>query len=88
MTVLNLNNTKEFGLYQILYQIHANNDKIEYFRNKYSLDFDDFEQLVKNSQEEKFELWDDYIAWKANIKALDKLNSQKQDIESGNYTIS
>lgn len=88
MTVINSNSTKEFELFRIIYQLHALKDKISFFERKYNIDFNEFENSVKNSKDENFEIWDDYIAWKANQKLLTYLTSQKQDIESGNFSIS
>jgi hypothetical protein len=88
MTVINANNTLEFQLFKILYQIHSIEDKINMFTNKYKLDFTEFEEIVRNTKEENFDLWDDYIEWKANSKSLKQLLAQKKDIESGDFSIS
>ncbi|MCX6147039.1 MAG: hypothetical protein NTW25_07275 [Candidatus Kapabacteria bacterium] len=48
-------------------------EKIEEFKNKYSLNFDEYEILISNSKKENFEKWDDYIEWKAYEHTLKEL---------------
>lgn len=56
-------------------------EKIRLFTQKYHLDFPQFEQLVMNS-EEKFELWDDYIEWKAYEDFQRDLVTKLREIEN------
>ena len=34
------------------------------FRQKYNIDFGEFEKRFVSAKEGKFDLWDDYMAWK------------------------
>jgi hypothetical protein len=87
MVTINLLKAKEFHLFEILYEINNANEKIFFYNNKYGINFHEFEDLVKNADNENFEVWDDFMQWKANIKQLEQLLSNKADIESGNYQI-
>lgn len=40
-------------------------EKLALFEKKYNCDFIQFEEFIKNSMEEDFGRWDDYIEWKA-----------------------
>jgi hypothetical protein len=88
MLTINSLKAKEFHLFEILYEIHNVNEKISFFYNKYGVNFPEFEDLVKNADTENFEVWEDYMQWKASQKQLEQLQADKRDIEIGNYQIS
>ena len=88
MTTIHVDKIKDYRNYQLIYEMHNINDKINYFESKYSANFDDFEANVLNSAQENFDTWDDYMEWKAYKRSLSDLISEKEDIENGNYTIS
>ena len=87
MVTINPLKAKEFHLFEILYKINNINEKMFFFNNRYGVSFSEFENLVKNADNENFEVWEDYMQWKANQKQLEQLLSDKADIESGNYQI-
>ncbi len=67
----------------IYYEIHIAEDKINLFRNKYKIDFIDFEKKIYNNTEESFDEWDDYIEWKAYNNILNNLLKAKVELDSG-----
>jgi hypothetical protein len=54
-----------------LYELHVSREKLKLFEKKYTRSFEDFEREVL--EKEDFEKWDDYLEWKAYIKALETL---------------
>ena len=42
----------------------------------------EFERDVKTRQEEDFDVWDDYIEWRAYLKALGELEGRIKEIEN------
>jgi len=85
MTTLEIGTVKNLYYANILYQLHLVEDKLNYFRSKYEMEFENFETGIKSSKEENFEQWDDYMEWKAFNKNYLDLSRQKKDIEDGNF---
>ena len=87
MTTLSSDTIKDLYLAKILYDLHVTNEKLSFFAAKYYCSFDVFESQMKNCSEENFEVWDDYLEWKAYNNILAELNTQKQDLENGNIKV-
>jgi len=49
--------------------LHRASECIRLFEIKYGKTFEEFERELKSSPE-NFEAWDDYMEWKACVKAL------------------
>lgn len=87
MTTLSAETIKDLYLAKILYDLHVTKEKLSYFAAKYSSTLDVFEGQLKNSTEENFEAWDDYLEWKTYDKILTELSTQKKDLENGNIKV-
>jgi hypothetical protein len=61
--------------------------KIFEFQDRYGCLFSDFEKKLKNSTEENFEDWDNYMEWKANFNTAKDLNHKIKDIENGLFEL-
>jgi hypothetical protein len=55
---------KDYLKLKTLSQLSSYKEKIGFFEKKYHMNFSQFEKEVKQG-EEKFEMWDDFIEWKA-----------------------
>lgn len=49
----------------VLARVHEYKSEVEYYENKYKVVFPKFEKKVRSLKREKFEMYDDYILWKA-----------------------
>jgi hypothetical protein len=63
-------------------------EKIDLFVQKYNQAFSDFELEVKNTEQENFGKWDDYIEWKAYQQSYSNLKHKIAEIEKGHFTVS
>ncbi len=70
----------------LFYEIHKTEEIISLFKKKYGKNFEEFEKDAKNGKE-NFEIWDDYIEWKAYKKTLGKLKKDEKDLSSGNIRL-
>ena len=70
----------------LFYEIHKTEEIISLFKKKYKENFKEFEKNAKSGKE-SFEIWDDYIEWKAYEKTLKKLKKDEKDLESGNIRL-
>lgn len=57
------------------------------YQQKYTCSLEDFEQRVKNSSEENFEQWDDYMSWKGHSKSAASLVEKIKQIENGLFEV-
>ncbi|MHA1603977.1 MAG: hypothetical protein ACTSWF_04955, partial [Candidatus Freyarchaeota archaeon] len=56
-------------------------EKIKFFEKKYGCSFEDFEKKIGEG-EERFEVWDDYIEWKAYVESFKDLTAKLEKIEN------
>ncbi|MHB1662091.1 MAG: hypothetical protein ACYCSQ_10360 [bacterium] len=70
----------------LFYEIHKTEEIISLLKKKYGKNFEEFEKDAKSGKE-KFEIWDDYIEWKAYKKTLEKLKKDEKDLDSGNIRL-
>ena len=75
---------KDYLKLKILSQLATYKEKIRMFENKYALNFTQFEKKMQNS-EEQFEIWDDYIEWKAYEGLLIDLRKKLGDIDTAGH---
>ncbi len=68
---------------ELLYKFHQALECIKLYETKYGKKFEEFEKQVKNNAE-NFDVWDDYMEWKACIKELETLKKLLQEVEDGN----
>lgn len=66
---------------------HAVNDKLRFLERKYNQTWDVFSQAVESASEEDFEQWDDYIEWKAYVRAANNLAIKMDEVKHGNFEI-
>lgn len=57
-------------------------EKLELLARKYHCTFLEFEKGTRGKEKEDFEVWDDYIEWKAYDKTLQELEAKLKKIES------
>jgi len=62
-------------------QIAPIKERIRFFESKYGCSLGEFKGRIKEEKED-FEMWDDYIEWKAYIESLKELESKMKDIEA------
>jgi hypothetical protein len=79
---------KGFLKADLLYKIHSLEEEIRLFEQKYQKNFKSFEKEVKESKNEDFSKWDDYLEWKSAIKELQYLKKKLSELESGNIKLS
>lgn len=88
MNVLSKEKIKELYAVNLIYEIHRVTEKIRLFEKKYQMKFKEFEEFIKSMEEEKFELWDDFMEWKGYEKKLQELMTEKERLDAGDYTLS
>jgi len=64
---------------------HQAEEKIKLYNSKYNKIFQEFETLIQNDTEEKFEWFDDYMEWKAYQKHLSEINIKYRRAEACKY---
>jgi len=73
---------KEYEKLKIITQITSIRERIRLFETKYGCKFEKFERDVKTRQEEDFDIWDNYIEWRAYLKSLGELEGRIKEIEN------
>ena len=68
-------------------QLQESTYQIYTFQQKYGLSFIEFEKRVKESDEEDFKKWDDYISWKGHMKSAEYISDRIQKIENGLFRV-
>lgn len=68
----------------LLYEIHIAKDKIDCFSKKYNQDFKSFSEYVNNLSQEDFEVWDDFLEWKAYEQSLFESQKQVENLNGNN----
>ena len=75
----------EYSLIAAMHKRCEFEDECKRFRQKYHLNFEDFEKRVTHAKEENFEQWDDYMAWKFAEKGrkhwYDRINKLKDALQ-------
>ncbi len=61
--------------------------KINFYKKKYNLDFQSFEDQLKRASTENFEAWDDSIEWQAYEQFLSELLLKIEDIRHGDFQV-
>jgi len=75
---------KDYLKLKTLSQLAIYKEKIRLFENKYASNFSQFEKKMISSKEE-FEVWDDYIEWKAYEGLLLDLKKKLGDIDTAGH---
>ncbi|MFB0561935.1 MAG: hypothetical protein ACETWM_12100 [Candidatus Lokiarchaeia archaeon] len=71
---------REYQKLKIISQIAPIREKIMFFERKYGCSFEDFERRIGEGGED-FEVWDDYIEWKAYSESFRDLTAKLEKIE-------
>jgi hypothetical protein len=61
---------------EIISELAPIKEKIKLFEKKYKCNFKEFEKRMFKLNEENYEMWDDYIEWKAYIHRYNELNKR------------
>lgn len=62
-------------------EITLTKEKTTLFEKKYGCSIDEFRKRMEESNE-KFEEWDDYIEWKANVELLKDLENKLIELDN------
>lgn len=65
---------------KIMVELNNAKTRVDLLEAKYQKSFNDFEKWMKNS-EENFEVWDDYLEWKAYQRLVKDLMQELSDVE-------
>lgn len=68
-------------------KLHAANEKLRFFENKYDQSWETFEQNIKTANKENFSQWDDYIEWKSYIKTAEEISLNIQEVKNGHFAV-
>ena len=85
--IINRKLVKNFYKAELFYKLHKAKECIKLFEAKYGKSFKEFERDVKTNPE-NFEVWDDYMEWKACIKEFETVNKLLKELENGNIEVS
>lgn len=87
MITVQKQNVANWLLAEYLATSHAVNEKIRLFERKYGQTWGEFSKAVEAASEEDFSQWDDYIEWKAYIKAAKDLAFKIDEVRHGNFKV-
>ncbi len=87
MTTISSETIKNLYYTNVIFELHQASEKILLFEKKYNKDFSSFEKNIKETKDENYEMWDDYMEWKAYQNSYQQLLIQKKDIEDGNIKV-
>jgi len=86
MLVINKQNIADMLLLETFSEMHQVRDKLNFFREKYQQDFEDFSKQIEK-EDEDFEHFDDYMEWKAYTKLFHNISQKIEDLKYGNFQI-
>jgi len=72
---------KEYEKLKVISQVAVVREKIELFEKKYRCCLDNFSKEINKRESEDFDMWDDYIEWKAYKKSLQELKQKIKEID-------
>jgi len=76
-----IDEVKEYKKLKLISEMAPIKDRIKLLENKYNCNFKNFEKKLKQ-QPEDFELWDDYIEWKAYQNKLKEIKEKIGEIKN------
>ena len=77
MITVDKNHVSNLMLIEAYSEKHQTEEKINIFKKKYNKNLYEFELQIQNSEQESFELFDDYMEWKAYENYLKEINMKK-----------
>ncbi len=77
---------KQYKKLKIIGDIVPLKEHVKLFEKKYGLSFFEFEKKV-TLEKEDYEMWDDYIEWKAYHTKVDELEKSLTGIDHGRITV-
>ncbi len=83
---IEIETAKKYYYTDLIYELHIAEDKLSLFRNKYKMEFSEFEKSIKKQQED-FVKWDDYLEWKSFENVYKTLLKNKKDFTDGNFKV-
>ena len=78
--IVSVDDIRTFEKLKLISEISPVKERIRSFKNKYGCDIAAFEERISQLPED-FELWDDFIEWKAYTDSLQDLESKLKKIE-------
>jgi hypothetical protein len=66
---------------------HTAQSRLRFFEQKYRQSWEDFDNKIKLSEKEDFDIWDDYIEWKAYVKTAKELSAKIDEVRHGNFAV-
>ncbi|WP_347489344.1 hypothetical protein ABDB91_19295 [Desulfoscipio sp. XC116] len=82
---ISMDEFKEYKKLKLISEMAPIKERIKLFENKYDANFKNFEKKIKQHPED-FELWDDYIEWKAYQNKFEDIKDKIGGIKSGKDT--
>ncbi|MBF0103223.1 MAG: hypothetical protein HQK77_20170 [Desulfobacterales bacterium] len=74
-------------LIDYLSTLYTIREKLRFFEGKYHHAWEKFETESLTSLKEDFDLWDDFIEWKAYVKMSKELSFKIDEVRHGNFEI-
>ncbi|MBK5930595.1 hypothetical protein [Halochromatium salexigens] len=74
-------------LLDYLASLHKAQEKLRLFECKYQTSLENFSALLKVSDQEDFEAWDDYMEWKAFQHVSNNLKEKIDEIKNGHFEL-
>ncbi|MEO5361430.1 MAG: hypothetical protein H7843_13455 [Nitrospirota bacterium] len=84
MLTINKSDIVDGLLLGLMADMHVVKDKLVYFENKYHVSYEVFEQTVKNQEEDS---WDDYIEWKAYRHLFEDISRKISDVKNADFEV-
>jgi len=76
-----IDEVKEYKKLKLISEMLPIKERIKLLENRYDCNFKNFEKKIKK-QPENFELWDDYIEWKAYQNKFDEIKGKIGEINN------
>ena len=86
MVIVHKQNIADMLLMEILAELHQIREKLRFFEEKYSQNFEEFSLKIE-SEKENFEHFDDYMEWKAYKRILSDLEEKVEDLRHGKLQV-
>lgn len=87
MVIINKQTIAEMLLIETLSELHQAQEKLRFFQEKYSQNFESFSNEI-DTEEENFGHFDDYMEWKAYTQLLNNLKQKIEDLKYGKFQVS
>ena len=86
MLKINKEHVSKLMLIEAYAEKHKTEERINLFKEKYKLNFSEFEEQVFE-KDESFEQYDDLMEWKAYENTLNDIKQRIHELQSGNIQV-